>query len=373
MNVFYVRNLFSLMNAENIIIFKKIKEAIIVVHSEFHYSDRTVAFEVSVEEQILKNLNPVLWNKVIVIGFSLDLLQRKVSKISNIPEIILRKITFRYIIRTRKLIFAELFHAFPIDKVYFVEPNRVYDERIFYRLAKKNGSKLISYPEGLFNNQKVKKPLKSKLDKIFHWIKNLINKVLDFIFFFDLLGFDSIKGDDILNYHFDLIYSNFPNYDPRQHTILLDRVIPSKKINNDNFLMKSLFISRPLSEDGFMSLEEEILLLTLISNKHSNKTFIRFHPRDCIDKIKLIYKLNLFQKLPVDLENISAENIIYSYNPKLIIGFESTTLIWASEFIEYKVISYIGDIKSSYHIHLKNIMIDLFPTIIHESLLGVTV
>lgn len=96
--------------------------------------------------------------------------------------------------------------------------------------------------------------------------------------------------------------------------------------------IQTLFLTQPLSEDGLITVGQELLIIEeFVSTTRFSNLYIKFHPRDNSEKIKLIQSKFDFKLLPNNLQHASAEEIVWYSNIENLVGYYSTTLAYMSE------------------------------------------
>jgi hypothetical protein len=178
-------------------------------------------------------------------------------------------------------------------------------------------------------------------------VKNLLRLVLEYVIYYGsnnlfnsrsfskliksypIRGYYALFPDLLNNYNFPIIEVNISNIIEKSPLI-----IPSN--------INSLFLSRPMSEDNLVSLDEELQVLQTIYNFLPSGTYIKFHPRESEEKIKIITSKFTFIPVTEELMDVPAEFFLKSNKLNVISGYYSNSLLIASKFSNFKVISFIG-------------------------------
>lgn len=317
MNLFYIRNVLGAKVAEAIILNKNIKNnyALLLQNKIPNYPDK-----------IKKLLNNLLWEEI------------KVSNLDSSISIDFRnsKLFFN-LLEEQSIEINKLLEG--ISAVYLSNLNSI-EERLIFTLSRQKNVTVNFFEEGL--NLYFDPP---------HEIPNL-NFLIKFKGFFKFIL--ARKYRYILKnkstFKAQTIYCIFPEKYKFENYKYIEKVIPSfnilqgSDVNKKNNI-KTLFISRPLSEDKILSLNEEIYHLENFIKTLNNDLIIKFHPRESEEKRAIILeKLNVFE-ISKDCLDLTAEEVILNSSIEVLIGYESSTLAYISELSNIKVYSLLKEIN----------------------------
>lgn len=309
MDIFLIRNLFSIMSAENIIKEFNMKNPVA-------YIVKTDIEEYS--EKLEKNLDKDLWRNVVKMKYSSrDFLVEKNNKIqkNNIKKIL-------------EEIEKDL-KKFKIQNIYLSNIEAL-EEKVIWEIAKKTDIKINYYEEGtnLYTS------LWSNKLSIKWIIKYFLLGNLNFL----IRNKGYFKGEKLYSYFPQKYkYNNVKN----KIKLKLEYSVSENERNEIEKLdIKSIFLSRPLSEDGIMIEEEEIKVIKNFLENNKTEIYVKFHPRESTEKInKMMQSVNM-KLLPKELQDISAEKVIYnSKNIRKLYGYETGTLAYMSEIKDIEVYS----------------------------------
>ena len=305
--LFYVRNTFSLIAAESIIKKNNYKDNIMIVHD----SNKDI-FSI-----IKKYYSKDKWKKIEKSSFYQ--IQFKKSKFYNniSKEIKQKKHQLKQLIKKNNVM--NLF----LIKPYFPEQN------LYYEVCKEiDNIKIFDYEEGTnYYTDDLIDDRDHILRKCIVGLRNLV------LYFFNKEVYSVLKRKKKLRLDGKYNLLNCGDFSKNYNLIL-------PKLSNDKFSkIKNLYLSRPLSEDGWLSWEEEKMCLNHIIPYVSldDTLYVKFHPRDSREKRSLLK--NFYNKRNIKIEilelDIPAEIIAYNLkNDVKIFGFETGTLIYASELLD---------------------------------------
>lgn len=328
-NVFFIRNLFSIKSSEAIIKKRKLKNTIAV----FTYTEG--AANVQYISKLKEGLNMENWTKIKIFKHEFPSFNK------NMSLFYYKKVKVYY--QNAEFFLKDL----NLKEVYITNPN-AYSEKVFYEILKKRCQNINLYEEGI--------------NMYYDYAQNssVLKKNIRKLFLFDFLKLEKKLKD----YEFNEIFSTIPEkvylkkYNKLTELPLKEMFLSEKesKIKNNN---KILFISRPISEEGYITLEEEFSLVKKIVEKYGNKNIIfKFHPRESEKKQEEIKSEFNVITVKESLKKLSAEEIILKENYKKIIGYDSSTLVYMSEIKDIEVISLVSYLKEK-NLYL-NLMYNLF-------------
>jgi hypothetical protein len=184
----------------------------------------------------------------------------------------------------------------------------------------KKGFRINLYDEGIPKNFASLTVLRKK--RLCLRIKLNISKVLVRLFSYGELNSALGSFEGIIKLGFITeYYSFFPNlfhYDKiNKHKLSFENVLNELPTVTT---FKSIFLSRPMSEDKIISFENEMSILKVVSKNITMPWYIKFHPRESQHKKKYILKRFHFRMLPEYIMNLPAENLLKLQNLEYIYG-----------------------------------------------------
>lgn len=249
-------------------------------------------------------------------------------------------INYRKSIENRVHFYYEIIQKYEIDEVLLVSLNDKINEASLAYVASKFNIRTSIYDEtvysgyvkGIFSKYKVTP--KSNINKFKSVFKPVIFQVIFGKYLRILKKFSKIDKIKLENY-----YSLFPHLYPYQNVNSLVKVIP--KFERVEINIGSLLLTSCLSEDGIITLDEELELIQYIASYLPVDTVVRFHPRDSKEKKIRILHLTEFRELDVQVE--AAEMLLFSPKLKTVSGYMTSTLFVATTLRpELEVNSFVG-------------------------------
>lgn len=251
-------------------------------------------------------------------GASFKRLPEEINSVKNVLknptfEILrLRRLFKRYL----NLISTELDKSeTPFNLIVFSDKDLFCQLLINKAHQKKNKHQIIAIEEGI------------GYYRLPRWYNKLLNQT--YLLVSNILLAQSIRYIPILGTHpyIDKAYVRFLDFATQERANIQYVEIPSstEKIKIDSKAGKVLILTAPLSEDKYMSLEKEKILLSSVFNFFAsiNKPVdLKQHPRENAEKNKEFLPPN-FNVIP---KNKSAETILLS-NYKYIINFGSSVIL----------------------------------------------
>lgn len=295
MDLFIVRNLLSIQTAETIIQVEGIKSPVAM------FASNDPAYRQKLKAQLCSNE----WQFVPQDDYLYPLFALSYAKdIRN----------YRNYVQT-------LFRQMKISRIFLSCLNSD-DEKILYGVAQANNIKVYFYEEGtnlycdLYGND-----AKARLKGL---LKALMTRSL-----FELTF---TKGD----FRGEKLYCLLPEKYKFDNVTEIIKLTPNfasyDKATIENLDIRNLFLSRPLSEDGLVTLDEEISILRgFFGSDRFDDVIVKFHPRESAEKIDRLKEEFKFSTLPAPYENLSAEQIVWNGNVENLIGYETSTLAYVSE------------------------------------------
>jgi hypothetical protein len=280
-------------------------------------------------ESILRLNNK--WTEIIVLRK--DYIRKSLWS-SLLPQIY-KIINFQKILISRVDYYKRLILKHRVSEVIICNPDDYLNEYVLIFAAYILDIEISAYSEVL-HHKHLRRVFNKKLS-INTCIATFIRKNLIHLFLINysksIKEFSSFR---ILNYK--NIYGIFPEIDKRYNTSYHIEINP--KFETSQLDIESVFITSSLSEDGLISIEEELRIIDRIILSLPNSTFIRFHPRDSLLKRKLILeRTNLIE---LDLDIYAAENLLGLNSLKFLSGYITSTLFFASKIRpDIKIVSYI--------------------------------
>jgi hypothetical protein len=228
-------------------------------------------------------------------------------------------------IRKRLNFYKKFFLHNEIDEVILPYLYDIHNELPLFTVAVGQTIDISLFDEGVFPDfiSKLYTFNSSKISKLKIFIKNLILKLIIndryFRIFLDK-GYDS-------DFTFKNYYSSFVDLYPYQN--LENRILIKLEFPANSSRMESLFLTSCLSEDGIISLEEEIDLIGKIYSNLPKNTHIKFHPRDSDQKKDLILSKYSFS-YDASLDLLPSEFLLNNEYIKVLGGYLTTTLLLAT-------------------------------------------
>ncbi|SHF22479.1 hypothetical protein SAMN02745164_02037 [Marinitoga hydrogenitolerans DSM 16785] len=295
MNLFIIRNWFSIISAERIINEKNKKNNIaLVANSNIEYF-----------KKMEKYMNKDLWKNI-------EFFNPKLGKFAFLnQEKLLKKYNY----------FKKILKKYNTSVIYLSNLDSL-EEKMLYKISKEMKIKINIYEEGtnlyvtfIYNN--------NIIDKIKSKIRNYLYQEYSFLTY------------QKNNFKANTLYSFFPEKYKFTNVINKEKINFDIKQSNDlkKFLkFKSLFLSRPLSEDRIINRKLEIKILEEFLSNFNRDIYFKFHPRESKEKIEFILKNYKIKILNNKLQEFPAEYLIYNSGIENLIGYESGTLAYISEF-----------------------------------------
>jgi hypothetical protein len=312
MNLFIINNFFSILSAEKIIKQEKLTNNIAFLSGT----------NKEYLEKLSKNINKNFFKNIYrgEIGCLVPKKDKEKSLFKKIKKVFLYPRKMKKLINRKRTRTRDFFEKNNISAAYFpiLEGTKM---KIMFNVAKKMNIETNLYEEGISLYLDWDKPFLEKIKL----------KVADLLIQKDLIS------KRTKNFKVDNVYCFFPE----KYTFNNSTTIKKLKFSLDSeqsqklqkLRIENLFLSRPLSEDGLLSLGAEIKIVNQFFSKNDfNKVYFKFHPRESREKIKILKdKFNIFS-LPKEFQNLAAEEIIWFGKIKNVIGYETSTLAYMSEF-----------------------------------------
>lgn len=234
----------------------------------------------------------------------------------------------------------ELLLSYCIDEVVLCHPFQINEASLAYAAYKSN-IKLSLYDETVYEGYHGNLFLRDK--GLMSTKKNRLKLLLK-PFVFRLIYGKYYKFGNIDQISFESYYSLFTDLYPYQNVRFLKKSVP--KFANIGFSSTSLLITSSLSEDGIITLEEELVLIKLIIFYLPADTVVKFHPRDSHEKKEKILELSGFKELDLKVE--AAEMLINSPKLQKISGYLSSALLVASALRpELEINAFLGCLNNN--------------------------
>lgn len=333
MDLFYIRNKFSILSAEEIINNNKLSECIAyIVDNDIDGYYENLKNDMDEKKWKFISLAPFK-SKANINTIKLVFLKNNINRIENIILETLRMMNIKRV---------------------FLSNILAYEEKIIYYCAKMMDIEVNYYEEGTnlyLNNGK-------ECSKIKYFSKKI------------LLGKYKYLCYDRKLFNFNSVYCCFPekyllNNVKEKKRNIIKLIDDSKKIDRQQGI-DVLFLSRPLSEDKIISLEDEINLFMNLKNKFKNKNiYVKFHPRESKEKISYFKEKYDISELPEKYCDMPAEKLLMYININILVGYETGTLAYVSEITNIKTYSmlrlvnnkskYLNDFYEFYKSYFKNI------------------
>lgn len=327
MMFFIIMNTYTAVMANSILEFNQ-KKGIAVLSDPSVVEDLTI-YQETIEE--ILNLSN-MWASII----RLDKIDFNESKI--LPGLFQLFFLKRFVI-SRKAFFEDLLNLYDVDEA-VISNIDVYNEIPLLTVLNKKKISLSLFDETVYRGY---------LSDIFSEVKQNYTYLIKMKSYIKLIVARIILGSysDILynkvpfseKQSFHNYYSQFPDIYPLKNVTNKIKIIPSfPKIESN---ASSLLLTSCLSEDGLISLSEELELIRQISKVIPSNTVVRFHPRDSQDKKNLILELTGYKELPVN--PLLSESLIFGENLLFLSGYLTSTLFTASRLNKrLNVNSFIG-------------------------------
>lgn len=333
MNVFFIRNNYSILSAENII-------------KNFESQEKNIAMitDLAVKRVKIKSFNQELWD-----GIEFEKI-KGLQDLNNTNKYI-RYFKKTYIFNEKINEFKSLFVAMNVKKVFISCPYGAFLEQLVYYAAKELNVEVNFFEEGLslypvLGNRHGEKKI------------HLLNYFLFFINPIHIIKYRKIYFSYNLYFHFkaNLIYLSFKNAYKNEN---YKNIMPLKFIEktsdkkNKTFSKNELLIWSPISDLGIKSrinidIELELFGKIILNNKN---VLVKFHPRNSqffIEECKSRYE---FQILKNYNEALKLEDFILDYSFVKIIGIISSSLFFADQFTETPVEVYLTDFANYSFVH----------------------
>jgi hypothetical protein len=353
MRIFFIRNTLSLALAESIICKYNYRDSVAIVQNPPIFNKSSCSATDSINSLIRKKL----WSAVYL--FPNYLFEDQV----DYSNIILLNLSFRRVNRINIINFMSYIENLfqnEITDVYLTYPERYLDERILFTVSRKKKIKINLIDEGYGNYLSI---IKKPLIKMFAIkIKRVLVLFLDLVYYFRFFGFGVITQKDVSDFYFDVHYSLTKLSTNRIRS--LDREV----LNVFDYLtypniyqIDHFYISRPMSEDGFMSLDREISVIRELIESINDLLYIKFHPRENKTKIDLILNIEGVKALPYDSITTTSEMIVGSGCVKNIYGYFSNTMFLAMEYGLANVYTLLDYCYEDRILEWRNLMYTRFP------------
>lgn len=245
----------------------------------------------------------------------------------------LNMIITKIYVQNRIRFYKYLFNKYHISEVVFCHVHTNDLESIVIKIAIEKDIVVSKYDEAIYAGYFGKLIIKSDVREK-NFIKDLLYTLV-FGNFKNTFRFYSIQANNI----FESYYSLFPQLYPYEN--VKQRVKVKLHFDSINLGYISIFLTSSLSEDGIISLNEEIELMLKISKLLPTNTAIKFHPRDSYGKKYKILNLTGYQDI-TDFAH-PAETLIN--DPKLCVlsGYMTSTLFIAAELRpQLEINSFLG-------------------------------
>lgn len=242
------------------------------------------------------------------------------KKTRGVSSFITKRLNYREAIRKyREYLVSNL--PEDITDLYLPQYDSVLDESVLIDFFTFKSINIHRYEEGI-NSELYESRNFSQ------YIKNLIIKLMNILFLnseFRNLSLIRIY----LNFKFNNYFTYFPNLPHTKNydkIIALDLPVIDSKLVSDNF--STLFMSRPLYEKGVLSLDEELNVISKITDLfHEEKIYVKFHPGESKNKIEYILNNTRLLKLPDVYDSMPMEEILVKFPIKNLVGYDSITMM----------------------------------------------
>lgn len=304
MHFFYIRNYFSIISAEKIIVQAKITNAVAFLA---YFSKE--GYQILLEKQ----MNNKVWNVIKKYD------GEKKSKIPFLDNFILKE----------KYKLKKIFIENKITNIYLSNIN-IPLERLFFILADEMNINIHFYEEGsnlYYQNNYINHKFKMSIKKILFFNQRKL--------YMDTKFYSARTVYAFLN--------NINPYRTYNKKVILDYNLHDLTIQNlcENLGLTdigTLFLSRPMSEDGLINLDEEIEIFKYLNYKF-NDVYVKFHPRESEDKKNVLRSKFKFKELPEQINDTPVEILVENLKLHNLIGYDTSTLFYTSE-LNRKVITY---------------------------------
>jgi hypothetical protein len=329
MNLFYIKNPFSIILASEIISMTNSQDNIALIH-DFKLKN-------------LDNYQIKLTNGILINPFNEIIFETSPNIKKPIQFPFIKYVTNRlYLKKYHKLMISQyekVLNITNVSKIYLSNVAIKDTELALYSLAKKFGIEVALFDEGLFHEYsrkhlyERKKSLASIL--ILDWLSSLIfrkdSKILKFNSFHELSKIEMFEN------YFTLYPELFP-----YKTIKNIHKIDGNRIKNNLPSLdspSSIFLSRPMSEDLIVTYRDELEVIKELIKHSNDKIFIKFHPRDSLEK--KIELTDLFEGRILE-GDYPVEYLINSPRLRTVYGFNTNALFFFSHYSDIKCISLLG-------------------------------
>lgn len=333
MNLFYIKNPFSVLLSTEIISLKRLSNNVALIHN-FDLNDSS-------------NYQKKIVNGLITNPFGKIYFERASNIKKPIELPLLKYISNRIYIKKTFYAMAnqyeELINFKRVQSIFLSNVAIRDSELALYFLAKKYNIKVSLFDEGMFHEY-TRKHLFT--DRKRNFITNLLLNALSSIVFYNnklLLNssnfYELSKKEKFHNYYtlypWLFPYNTIPNIIKLEGSCIKDKI---KEIETPI----AIFLSRPMSEDGILDLHNEIFTIKQLIENLNHEIYIKFHPRDSAAKKEALIKIFSGRVLSPDLMNVPAEYLINSPNLKFVYGFNSNALFFISSFSNIKCFSLLN-------------------------------
>lgn len=334
MKLLFVRNMYTAIMANSILKVKNWNNAIALIYAPITV-DNYNEYQDNIEN-ILKQSPD--WNVIIR-------LQPDLEEVKNLIypfDIIGRIIVSSRIVRNKINLFENILLEHKVNEVLITHLEDPYNEVSLHYISDKMKIKCSTFGEivydgyynEIFNRDERKNRIMIKIKA------KIINR-LESLLYLDYSEWVKYRRTDKIA--FNTFYSLFPNLYPHGNVTYFVNVIPEFEEFVIDF--ESLFLTSSLSEDGIITIDEELELIKNIAAYLPSETTIKFHPRDTHEKKKRILQLSGFREIDVQVE--AAEMLLKSPKLKRVSGYITATLFVASKIRpELEINSFIGCISS---------------------------
>jgi hypothetical protein len=236
--------------------------------------------------------------------------------------------------------FEQIFKDSQVSEVLISFIGDVLNENSLIFVARNNAIRFSLYDETLYQGY-LSAIFNSNVNFKKNYTARLVKTIKSKIFLAYLRKYRQVIDINIFNHNLELrcYYSMFPELYPFENVKQKFMIIP--RFMTFQIQAKSVLLTSSYSEDGILSLEEEIDLIKKITSVLPKETYIRFHPRDSISKKNHILEMTGYKLLDIELE--ASEYIVNSSELQELSGYICSTLFVATRLRpDLKINSFIG-------------------------------